>query len=130
MHPLGMSVTLALPYNQAAARTREALKSEGFGVITEIDVRKTMKEKLGAEFRPYVIFGACNPSLAHRVLSAEPEMGLLLPCNVVVYEASGGTRVSAIDPTVRLGDSENPELRAVAQEVRARLQRVIKLLGN
>lgn len=128
--PYGFSVTLSLPYDQAITRTREALHAEGFGVITEIDVKKTIKDKLGMEFRPYVILGACNPALAHRALLAEPEIGLQLPCNVLVYGTDGGTTVSVVDATTRLGQSQNAELQVVSHEVRQRLQRVLeRVLG-
>jgi len=97
--------------------------------MTEIDVKKTLKEKLDFDFKKYVILGACNPPLAHRVLSADPYVGLLLPCNVIVFEHDGGTTVSAIDPIALLGEVQNEILRSVAAEVRPKLERVIQKLS-
>lgn len=119
---------LNLPYEQAVEKTTAALKEEGFGVLTEIDVKATLKKKLDADFRKYVILGACNPPLAHRALQAELEIGLLLPCNVIVYEDDGGSVVSIVDPISMLGVVESAELDPVAQEARARLQRVVEAL--
>jgi uncharacterized protein (DUF302 family) len=121
---------VSLPYPEAVARTRELLKEEGFGVLTEIDVQKTLKEKLGAEFRKYVILGACNPLLAHRALQAEREIGLILPCNVIVYEEGTGSVVSVTDPIPALGLVGNDTLRPIAEEAAARLHRVINKLGS
>ena len=119
-------------YEQAIERTRASLKGEGFGVLTEIDVRKTMQEKLGAEFRPYVILGACNPPLAHRALSEDLGIGLLLPCNVVVYDNGDGTSaVEAMDPETALAlVGDNPAIAEVAHEARARLGRAIDAVAR
>jgi len=124
--PVGIRVKVPLTYAEAVEKTIAALKTEGFGVLTSIDVKQTMKEKLGEEYRPYVILGACNPPLAHRALSAAPEVGLLLPCNVVVYEEEGGCVVSAMDPTAAMHMVSHPELEAVAKEARAKLERVLQ----
>lgn len=112
-------------FDEVLARTRDALAAEGFGVLTEIDVQATMREKLGVEREPYVILGACNPPLAHRALEAEPELGVLLPCNVVVYRTNSGTRVSAVAADQMLGMVGNPALAPVAAEVDERLGRVL-----
>jgi uncharacterized protein (DUF302 family) len=124
----GISTTVALEYGDAVARTREELAKEGFGVLSEIDISATLKNKLGADFRPYVILGACNPPLAHRALSAERDLGLLLPCNVVVYAADepGRSVVAAMDPEAALELTGNPEVAAIAAEVKARLERVLQ----
>ncbi len=124
----GIRTRLNLPYEQAVQRVTTALKSEGFGVLTEIDVRKTLKEKLNVDFRRYVILGACNPPLAYRALSAETEIGLLMPCNVIVYEDDGGTVVVAQNAVAALGVSDNPVVCAVAEEATERLKRVIQSL--
>jgi uncharacterized protein (DUF302 family) len=126
----GMSTLLDLPYEQAVARTREALAKEGFGVLSEIDVSATLKKKLDVEFRPYVILGACSPPLAHRALTMEPDIGLLLPCNVIVYQGDTADKsvVAAVDPEVSLGRVGNDALAPVAAEVKSRLQRVLQSL--
>lgn len=121
---------LDMSYETAVERTTAALKEEGFGILTEIDVKATLKEKLDADFRKYVILGACNPSLAHRALSTDLEIGLFLPCNVIVYEEDGESVVSIVDPLLMLDMMENPDLDPVAQEARARLQQVVEALGR
>jgi uncharacterized protein (DUF302 family) len=124
----GFGTKVNLPYAEAIERTKAALKDQGFGVLTEIDVKKTMKEKLGVDFRPYVILGACNPPLAHRALSAELDIGLLLPCNVVVYEADGGSVVEVMDPEAALGIVGNPAVEPVSREAKERLEKAITSL--
>jgi uncharacterized protein (DUF302 family) len=123
----GISTTVDLPYAKTVERTREALGKEGFGVLTEIDVAATLKKKIDVDFRPYVILGACNPPLAHKALSAELDIGLLLPCNVVVYAADepGKSVVGALDPVEALGLTGNEGIRPLATEVRSRLERVL-----
>lgn len=124
----GIATTVDLEYARAVERTTEELGKEGFGVLAEIDISATLKKKLDAEFRPYVILGACNPPLALRALTAERDLGLLLPCNVVVYAADepGRSVVAAMDPEAALELTGNPEVREVAREVRARLERVLR----
>jgi len=124
----GIRAEVELPYAQAVERVREELAREGFGVLTEIDVRETFRKKLDVDFRPYVILGACNPPLAHRALSAELEIGLLLPCNVVVYagEVEGTSVVAAMDPVSALSLSDNEAVAPLAAEVRERLVRVLQ----
>ena len=108
------------------ARVTEALKREGFGLLTDIDVKATMKAKLGEEFRPYRILGACNPQFAHRALMVEDKIGTMLPCNVIVQQhADGAAEVSAVDPVASMQAIENPRLAEVAKEVRAKLKRVV-----
>ncbi len=126
----GFGMTLHVPYEEAIPRVKEALKAEGFGVLTEIDVRQTLREKLGAEMEPYLILGACNPVLAHRALAQEPEIGLLLPCNVVVRAIEGGCRVEVADPKAMLGMVGNEQLDAIAEEAKERLQRAVAALGR
>lgn len=128
---LGFSATLDLPLAEAIAHTEEALKAEGFGVLTTIDVRQTLQTKLGVEFEPYVILGACNPQLAYRGLQAEHELGLLLPCNVIVHEHDGASVVSIVDPAQMLGVvGENADLEIVAAEAQTRLRRVVSALAG
>jgi uncharacterized protein (DUF302 family) len=113
-------------FDEVLGRTRMALAAEGFGVLTEIDVQATMKEKLGVDREPYVILGACNPPLAHRALEAELQLGALLPCNVVVFTQDGTTHVSAISAEKMLGMVGNPALEPVAREAGERLTRVLE----
>ena len=127
----GFSKTVDVPYEEAVAKTRAALKEEGFGVLSEIDIKEKLKEKLGVDFRKYVILGACNPPLAYKTLQQEINIGLLLPCNVVVYEAdeAGKSVVAAIDAKTMLSVvGENPTLDAVAMEVNEKLKRVVAQL--
>ncbi len=124
----GISVPVQLPYERAVERAREELAKEGFGVLTEIDVRATLKKKLDVDFRPYVILGACNPPLAYQALSAERDIGLLLPCNVVVYagDEPGESIVAAMDPVAALELSGNEGVGPLAAQVRAKLERVLE----
>ena len=124
----GFAVRLNVPYDEAVRQVTAALKEEGFGVLTEIDVQATLRQKLDVDFRRYVILGACNPPLAYRALQADLDVGLLLPCNVVVYEDGEASAVSIIDPVAMLGVIENPALRPVADEARERLRRVVDAL--
>jgi uncharacterized protein (DUF302 family) len=120
------SKTLDAPFDQAVMRVTEALSKEGFGVLTDIDVAATMKKKLGQDFRPYRILGACNPQLAHRALTLEDKIGTMLPCNVIVQQREGGkVEVSAVDPVASMQAIDNPDLGEVAKEVRAKLKRVV-----
>ncbi|MHB8703586.1 MAG: DUF302 domain-containing protein [Candidatus Tyrphobacter sp.] len=121
----GKAVTTRLAYEDAVERLKLLLKDEGFGVLCDIDVRTTLKEKIGAEFRPYRILGACNPTYAHQALTAESQLGLLLPCNVVVQEENGTTTVSAIDVRALMQVVGKPALLPIADEVNASLQRVL-----
>lgn len=126
----GFRATLNVPYEEAIEKATIALKEEGFGILTEIDVKATLKKKLDADFRRYIILGACNPKLAYQALQNELEIGLLLPCNVIVYETDEGhSIISIVDPLSMLGVVENPRLDPIAQEARTRLQRVIEVLG-
>src|SRR6516165_8068194 len=128
----GFGTVVNLSYDQALERTRAALKDQGFGVLAEIDVKATMKAKLDADFRPYVILGACNPPLAHRALSEDLGIGLLLPCNVVVYDNGDGTStVEAMDPEAALAlVGDNKAIAEVAHEARARLGRAIGAVAH
>ncbi|WP_404381670.1 DUF302 domain-containing protein [Caenispirillum salinarum] len=121
------STTLDMPFDAAVTTVTEALKQEGFGVLTEIDVKETLKKKIDVDFRPYRILGACNPKMAHQALQAEPEIGVMLPCNVVVQEDEGGTvRVSAVDPVASMRAVDNPALGDIAGQVREALRRVVE----
>jgi uncharacterized protein (DUF302 family) len=129
MSGYAITKTLDLSYEDAVEKTRAALADEGFGILTEIDVKATLKKKLDEDFRKYIILGACNPPYALSALNLETEIGLFLPCNVIVYEADGGgTVVSAIDPLVMMGMTDNPELGEVAKEVRLKLEKVMASL--
>ena len=114
------------PFAETVQRAREELKSQGFGVLCEIDVQATLKEKLDLDGEPYLILGACNPQFAHKALAAEPQLGALLPCNVIVYEAEGRTHVAAVDAEQLLGIVGNPALTEIAAEVRSRLATVVE----
>ena len=125
----GFSRKLDIPYEQAVEKITTSLKEEGFGVLTEIDVKATLKKKLDVDFRRYVILGACNPPFAHKALQAELEIGLMLPCNVIVYEADDGRSVvSAMNPMAALGIVDNPDLQEVAEKVTEKIQRAVETL--
>lgn len=131
----GFGTTVALPYDEAIARVTEALLAEGFGVLTSIDVKATMKNKLNVDFDKYTILGACNPELSHRALTLEPDVGLLLPCNVVIREVPDAgeqpqTRIAIADPVAMLGIVHQPQMQDLANEAKARLQRVIAKLAS
>jgi uncharacterized protein (DUF302 family) len=131
MQSIGEKVRLATDFDTAYARTIEALKAEGFGVLTEIDVKETLKKKIGVDFPQYKILGACNPPLALRALTAAPEVGLLLPCNVTIRQLEdGGVEVALVDPLSMLGIVSVPEVQPVAEEAAARLRRVRQALEN
>ncbi len=129
---IAFTVHLDQSYDEALEAVAEALKTEGFGVLTKIDVKETLKQKLGQDFRPYAILGACNPPLAHRALAHDAQAGLMLPCNITVEaDAEGGSIVRVVDPAVMLragGMDQDPALREVAAEARTRLERVAKSL--
>ena len=132
-HPsYAITTTVPLSVDAADAAVREALKAEGFGVLTEIDVKATLKEKLDADIQPYRILGACAPPLAHEAIQREASVGLLLPCNVVVRQGSHENEsvVQALDPVVQLGVAESDTLRSLAEEVRGRMARVIEAVGG
>lgn len=126
MPEVAMRKRVALPYADAVERIKAALREEGFGVLTEVDVRATMREKLDVEFRDYVIIGACNPPLAHRALQADLDVGTLLPCNVVVYAEDGGSVISVFDPEVGMAVAGSDALVPVATEAKERLQRALE----
>jgi uncharacterized protein (DUF302 family) len=128
---LGFNIELDMSFDDALAHVTNALKAESFGVLTEIDVKATLKQKIDVDFRPYKILGACNPLLAHRALTAAPEVGLLLPCNVTVAQAGNGRiEVALIDPIIMLGSVTNPALEPIAQEAHERLTRVAAALAE
>jgi uncharacterized protein (DUF302 family) len=120
-----LSDTTALPFEEAVERVRQELQAEGFGVLCEIDVQSTLKQKLGVDREPYVILGACNPPLAHQALEAEPELGALLPCNVVVYRRDCDSHISAVDVERMLSIVGNEQLAPIAADVRQRLANVV-----
>ena len=124
----GFQREVPVPFEAAVAATRDALAAKGFGVLTEIDVKATLRQKLDVDFRPYVILGACNPPLAHQALTAEPAIGLLLPCNVVVYaaDAPGRSVVAVLDPVAQLGITGRDDIRPIAEKVRALLGGVLE----
>jgi uncharacterized protein (DUF302 family) len=130
MSDIGMKVTLDMDYESALERVTEALKAEGFGILTEIDVKTTLKKKIDVDFRPYKILGACNPPLAHRALSTTPDVGMLLPCNVTVSQEEDGVLVSIVDPLAMLGVMVDPGLDDVAKDANERLQRVAQALSS
>jgi uncharacterized protein (DUF302 family) len=127
---LGMTVALDLPFAESVDKVRGALQEQGFGVLTEIDVRATLKAKLGEEMEDYVILGACNPPLAHRALDVDRSLGLLLPCNVVLRRVEERTLVEIADPQMMVGMTDEPALQPVAQEARDRLALVLASLGG
>lgn len=121
----GFSKTIDAPFEKTIEKVTDELKKEGFGVLTSIDVKETLKQKLDVDFKKYTILGACNPPIAHKALQEEEELGLLLPCNVIVYEKDGKTRVSIFDPMVMTWILENDNIKPIATEVQERLQRVL-----
>lgn len=124
----GFSKNLEMPYEQAVEKVSEELKKEGFGILTSIDVKDTLKKKIDVDFKKYIILGACNPPLAHKALQSEEQLGLLLPCNVIVYENNGGSTVSFFDPMVMTQLIENEKLKTVAQEVQIKMKRVYEAI--
>ena len=125
------STTLAMPFEEATQRVKQALATEGFGILTEIDVSQTMKQKLGVEFPPYRILGACNPALALEALRLENKIGTMLPCNVIIHQlASDSTEIAAVDPIASMQAIGNPALEMVATTVQAKLRRVIENMGD
>lgn len=126
-----MATKIEAPYDEAIRRAEAALKDEGFGIISRIDVQDVLKSKIGVDFRPYTILGACNPALAHEALELEDKVGTMLPCNVVVQElGNGSSEVAAVDPVASMQAIENPALRKAAGEVKLRLGRVIEALAR
>lgn len=125
MMKYGISRTINEPFEETIAKVTEELKKEGFGVLTTIDVKDTLKKKIDVDFKRYTILGACNPSLAYQTLQMEEQIGLLLPCNIIVYEQGNATVVAAFDPMSMTAFVDNPTIEQVAREVRARLERVI-----
>lgn len=130
MSSFHITTVLTLPHEEALEKVRAALKNEGFGIVSEIDVTATLRAKLGVDFRRYMILGVCDPTLAHKALEAEPLVGLMMPCNVVVYEAEQGTTVSAINPESAMAVVGVPGLAELAADAKARLQRAVGSLGG
>jgi len=124
----GFSKTVDMPFEQTIEKVTAELKKEGFGVLTSIDVKETLKQKINVDFKKYTILGACNPPIAHKALQEEEELGLLLPCNVIVYEKDDKTRVSIFDPMVMTWIVENDQMKSIATEVQEKLQRVLKAI--
>lgn len=124
----GFSKTVDMSYEQAIDKVTAELKKEGFGVLTFIDVKETLKQKINVDFKKYAILGACNPPIAHKALQTEEELGLLLPCNVIVYEKDDKTSVSIFDPMVMTWIMDNEQMKPIATEVQERLQRVLKAI--
>lgn len=122
------SKTVDVPFEQAIEKTIAALKAHGFGVLTRIDVQSTLKEKIGAEFRPYVILGACNPKMAHEALKAEDKIGTMLPCNVIVQAAGANVEIAAVDPVASMAAIKNDSLAAIAGKVRDQLKTVVEAI--
>lgn len=128
-HKYGLGRTVHYDYDTAIERVKDELQKEGFGVLTTIDVQATLKDRLGVDFRRYIILGACNPNLAHRALSAETELGLLLPCNVIVYEQDDGqVKVAAMNPLAALGIVDNDDIMSVAQTAQGHLEQALNRL--
>lgn len=124
------SITIDLPYDEAVSRTREALAAQGFGILTEIDVQATLRDKRGVEMEPYVILGACNPDLAHQALEADRSVGVLLPCNVVVSGHGDGSTVRILDPQLMVSITELPQLQSLADEAARRLKDALAAIGG
>jgi uncharacterized protein (DUF302 family) len=124
----GFSKIVDISYEQAIEKVTAELKKEGFGVLTFIDVKETLKQKINVDFKKYAILGACNPPIAHKALQEEEQLGLLLPCNVIIYEKDGTTRVSIFDPMVMTWIIENDNMNPIATEVQEKLQRVLKAI--
>jgi len=122
----GFSKTVDLTYEKAIEKVTEELKKEGFGVLTSIDVKETLKKKLNVDFSRYIILGACNPPFAHKALLADEQIGLLLPCNIIIYEKEGKTNISVFDPMIMMKIMEDETMRPIAEEVKKRLERVLK----
>lgn len=126
----GRKISMGGTFADAVPRVRAAFKEQGFGILTEIDIKATLKEKIDADVDPYIILGACNPDLAHRALAIEPEIGLLLPCNVVIRESEGKVLVHALDPAVMVSIPGRPELQGIADEAGARVARALDSLAD